>query len=244
VKNAVLLLVLIFVFAACRVARSADVGPTRLDTTEQRAQACIPCHGKEGRAAVDGYYPRIAGKPAGYLLNQLINFRDGRRYFPMMNYLTDRQREDYFKELAEYFASQHLPYAAPLPPKVASSVLDRGRQLVTEGDRSLDLPACTDCHGSKLVGALPAVPGLVGVSQFYLDAQLSAWKNGSRRAQSPDCMAQIAQRLSTSDLGAVTAWLSSQVAPDNAFPEPQPSKPPMQCGSMPGSEVANVSPAS
>ena len=29
--------------------------------------ACTGCHGAEGRAASDGYYPRIAGKPAGYL---------------------------------------------------------------------------------------------------------------------------------------------------------------------------------
>ena len=28
--------------------------------------ACTTCHGKEGRAGPDGYYPRIAGKPAGY----------------------------------------------------------------------------------------------------------------------------------------------------------------------------------
>jgi hypothetical protein len=31
-----------------------------------------------GPRRADGYYPRIAGKPAGYLYNQLLNFRDGR----------------------------------------------------------------------------------------------------------------------------------------------------------------------
>ena len=45
----------------------------------ERVRACTACHGKEGRATSDGYYPRIAGKPAGYLYNQLVNFRDGRR---------------------------------------------------------------------------------------------------------------------------------------------------------------------
>ena len=49
------------------------------DTIAQRVVACTGCHGKEGRAAPDGYYPRIAGKPAGYLYNQLLHFRDGRR---------------------------------------------------------------------------------------------------------------------------------------------------------------------
>jgi cytochrome c553 len=37
--------------------------------------ACTLCHGKEGVAGTDGYYPRIAGKPAGYLYQQLLNFR-------------------------------------------------------------------------------------------------------------------------------------------------------------------------
>ncbi|RYF64304.1 MAG: hypothetical protein EOO29_42595, partial [Comamonadaceae bacterium] len=35
-----------------------------------RVLACTACHGKEGRATQEGYFPRIAGKPAGYLANQ------------------------------------------------------------------------------------------------------------------------------------------------------------------------------
>ena len=47
------------------------------NTMAQRMQACSVCHGKEGRATNAGYFPRIAGKPAGYLYNQLLNFRTG-----------------------------------------------------------------------------------------------------------------------------------------------------------------------
>ena len=47
------------------------------DTMAQRTLACTSCHGKEGRAGPDGYYPRIAGKPAGYLYAQLLHFREG-----------------------------------------------------------------------------------------------------------------------------------------------------------------------
>ena len=49
------------------------------DTLAQRLVPCTLCHGKEGRAASDGFYPRIAGKPAAYLLHQLDNFRGERR---------------------------------------------------------------------------------------------------------------------------------------------------------------------
>ena len=67
-----------------RVRRGAGAAPFE-DTIAQRVLACTGCHGKEGRAAPDGYYPRIAGKPAGYLFNQLRNFRDGRRHYELMN---------------------------------------------------------------------------------------------------------------------------------------------------------------
>jgi len=219
----------------CLVA--AAEGPRApLDSIAQRAQTCIPCHGKEGRATTEGYYPRIAGKPAGYLFNQLLNFREGRRYFPMMDYLTDRQREDYLRELAVYFASQELPYPPPRSTKASESALARGRQLVKEGDPTHDIARCDTCHGANLLGVAPAVPGLVGVSQDYLNGQIGAWKNGTRRAASPDCMAQIVQRLSPEDIDAVTAWLAAQTVPDDARPEEHFERsPPLTCGSIPDS---------
>jgi cytochrome c553 len=58
--------------AAQAPAQPSAAVPYRVpDTTAQRVQACTTCHGKEGRATNQGYFPRIAGKPAGYLYNQL-----------------------------------------------------------------------------------------------------------------------------------------------------------------------------
>ena len=37
------------------------------NTIAQRTLACTACHGPQGRAAPDGYYPRLAGKPVGTL---------------------------------------------------------------------------------------------------------------------------------------------------------------------------------
>jgi cytochrome c553 len=58
---------------------NARAAPAFVDTIAQRSLACAACHGKEGRATSEGYFPRIAGKPAGYLYNQLRNFHEGRR---------------------------------------------------------------------------------------------------------------------------------------------------------------------
>jgi cytochrome c553 len=215
-------------------AHAADTESTKLDTVAQRALPCLPCHGKEGRAGPDGYYPRIAGKPAEYLFNQLVNFRDGRRFFPMMNYLTERQQDAYLRELAEYFASQQLPFDAVSASDIPAAVFARGQKLVKEGDRSTDVPACSACHGDNLMGALPAVPGLLGVSRSYLDGQLAAWKNGLRHAKAPDCMAAIAKRMAPADIEAVTGWLATQIVPDGALPQASvPTPQPIQCGSIP-----------
>jgi cytochrome c553 len=213
---------------------AADAASTQLDTIAQRALPCTSCHGKEGRAAPDGYYPRIAGKPADYLINQLVNFRDGRRFFPMMIYLTERQTDSYLRELANHFASQQLPYESVSAAGVPAATLARGQRLVNEGDSSMSLPACSACHGGNLLGAQPAVPGLLGVSRSYLDAQLAAWKNGIRHAKPPDCMATIARRLSPSDIEAVTGWLATKEVPGGALPEASvPTPQPIQCGSIP-----------
>jgi cytochrome c553 len=96
--------------------------------------------------------------------------------------------------------------------------LARGRQLVTRGDTALKVPACIACHGERLSGALPAIPGLVGLPRDYINAQFGAWRNGSRHALAPDCMGTIATRLSLADVSAISAWLASEPLPADPSP--------------------------
>lgn len=193
------------------------------DTIAQRTLACTACHGKEGRAAPDGYYPRIAGKPAGYLYNQLLNFRDGRRHYGLMTRMVDPLSDKYLMEIAEYFSALDLPYPAPQAPGVPAAVLERGRVLAMQGDASSAdparrIPACVQCHGAALTGVAPNIPGLLGLPRDYLNAQLGAWRTRQRQAHAPDCMAQIANELRPEDVNAVTAWLAAQPVPPSAKP--------------------------
>ncbi|WP_240980075.1 c-type cytochrome [Ramlibacter agri] len=240
------------------VAAGAVAAPAPFeDTMGQRTLACTSCHGREGRAGPDGYYPRIAGKPAGYLYNQLLNFREGRRHYGLMAGLLDPLSNEYLAQIAHYFAQLDLPYPPPQRVDEAPEVLQRGRAIATNGDAERNLPACAHCHGHALTGVQPNVPGLLGLSRDYLNAQLGAWRTGQRRAHAPDCMAEIARRLSPEDLGAVTAFLASEALPANPRPvaeavsapapaatrhkgrkaapppPPAPEPPPMRCGSAP-----------
>jgi cytochrome c553 len=210
----------------------AHAAPRFEDTMAQRTLACTVCHGKEGRAGPDGYYPRIAGKPAGYLYNQLLNFRDGRRQYRLMTHLLEPLSDAYLLEIAQHFGQLQLPYAAPQPANLPADALQRGQQLAQQGDAAKQLPACAQCHGPALTGVQPNTPGLLGLSRAYLSAQLGAWRSGQRRAHAPDCMADVAQRLSPEDLTAVVGWLASQPLPAHPKPIgalPQPA--PVACGS-------------
>ncbi|MGQ3092479.1 MAG: c-type cytochrome [Roseateles sp.] len=219
-----------WLLAIAAVAAQAQPVP---DTLAQRAVACAGCHGKEGRAAPDGYYPRLAGKPAGYLYNQLLNFRDGRRDYGLMSELIAPLSDAYLKELAAHFASLDLPYPAPQTPTLGAAELARGEQLIRAGDAARHLPACTACHGERLTGARPGVPGLLGLSRDYLNGQLGAWRSGQRRAQAPDCMARIAKALTEPEINAITQFLAGQAVPADAHPAAAPPVPaPMRCGGL------------
>jgi cytochrome c553 len=217
-------------------AQAANTAPFE-DTIAQRTLACTACHGPQGRAAPDGYYPRLAGKPAGYLYNQLLNFRDGRRHYALMTQLVDPLTDAYLMEIAQYFSRLDVPYPAPLAPPAAADVLKRGEQLVKQGDTTRQLPACVQCHGAAMTGVVPNVPGLLGLPRDYLNSQLGAWKSGLRKAHTPDCMKAVVAKLSLEDINAVGSWLAAQPLPANTKPAlllaSSTAVSPLSCGSAP-----------
>ena len=227
--------------ALCAAPLSAQTpAPTRFaDDMAERTRACTACHGDQGRAGPDGYYPRLAGKPAGYLHNQLRNFAQGRRHYDLMARLVDPLTDAYLGEMALYFSKLQLPYPAPTANNaITPERLAKGQQLVTQGDASRGLPACTQCHGVRLTGVQPNVPGLLGLPLDYLNAQLGAWQTAQRRAHAPDCMAEIVKRMPAQDLIAVSSWLARQPLPaDTRAAETAPAGPALpealRCGSAP-----------
>jgi len=137
----------------------------------------------------------------------------------------------YLREIADHFAAQHPPAPPPARAAVGADVLERGRRIALGGDPARGVPACARCHGRALTGVTPAVPGLLGLPRDYLNAQLGAWRNGLRRAAAPDCMADVARRMSADDVAAVTAWLASRPPPADEAPAPAaPEPPPLRCG--------------
>jgi cytochrome c553 len=215
----------------CAAAQAAET-PNVPDTLQQRIAACTTCHGVHGEGTPGSmFFPRLAGKPAAYLLRQMQDFQNGLRNYAPMEYAVRHLRPDYMREIAEYFSAQQVAYVRSPAPAVGDAVLQRGAQLVTKGDPQLKIPACASCHGTELTGVEPSTPGLVGLPYDYISSQLGSWRTHTRATVKPDCMAVVAGRLRESDITAVAAWLASRDLPAQTRAQPAGSvEPPLPCG--------------
>ncbi len=224
-------------FSAFCAAQTPAAQPSAPDTMAARVKACAVCHGPQGEGTHNDYFPRLAGKPAGYLAEQLKNFRAGRRNYPPMNELVTYLSGDYLYEIAVYYSKlrpSHMPFEPSVSEPFSPSRFARGQMLAQEGDAAKGIPACIACHHQTLAGVQPSIPGLLGLSADYISAQLGAWRSGSRRAAAPDCMQAIAAHLSDADISAVARWLSMQVYHSDLAPAPAGSvQLSLQCGSVP-----------
>lgn len=185
----------------------------------QRIAACTACHGErgEGSAGTDAA-PRLAGKPAAYLALQLRYFQSGQRRHAAMSYMTRYLDADYMRAMADYFAHQDVPYPPATAPAATDEAMRRGEQLVNRGDTTRGVPSCVSCHGTRLSGVQPLIPGLTGLSASYVQAQMQSWRAHVRGAREADCMAVVANRMQPSDVPAVAAWLASRDVPAKAEP--------------------------
>lgn len=214
----------------CATAAFAD------DDIGERMAACAACHGRHGEGVRGAeYYPHLAGKPAGYLFEQLEGFRDGRRVNAQMSWLVQFADDAYLREIADYYAA--LPARAHAADTGAEQLTperrERAERLVREGDPARNVPACSACHGANLAGLEPGIPATVGLPADYIIAQFGHWRDGVRRAAAPDCMREVARAIAPEDIRAIAVWLSQQSNPEGTRPAPAGRfEPPKSCGAV------------
>ena len=68
------------------------------------ASNCANCHGTDGRSR--GIIPTLAGKDKATLVQQLIEFRDGKRPSTVMQQLAKGYSDAQIEAAAAYFAAQ------------------------------------------------------------------------------------------------------------------------------------------
>jgi len=78
------------------------------------AATCFTCHGADGRS-VGGIPPGLAGQNRDYLLQQLREFRDGKRPATIMHQHAKGYTDEQLQAIAGYFASVKPGPAQPAP---------------------------------------------------------------------------------------------------------------------------------
>ncbi len=177
---------------------------------------CLACHGANGEGMAAAGYPRLAGLSSLYLTEQLNAYIDGRRVNAIMSGIANPLSAQQIQSIADYFSA--LPASsAPSPSALDAAQSSLGRQLAERGDWDNGIPACFNCHASGGIGVQPAFPPIAGQPAAYIEAQIKAWKTGTRQG-SPQNLANalmysVAMRMDETQTKAVAAWLAAQPLP-------------------------------
>ncbi len=167
-----------------------------LDNGEEINETCAGCHGEYGEGGKQGQYPRLAGQPPQFLIDQLVLFRERKRpNLAMVEYVDERQMPDPdIQDIAAYLAAIELPTRlAPIdesaPDFDALARLKEAERVMqvprAEGDieagEKLYKRECASCHGRDGRGDVKAaVPMLAGQYTNYLWRQVDKYTAGIR----------------------------------------------------------------
>lgn len=177
-------------------------------------QACVSCHGVDGRGDAAAVFPRLAGQSEEYLLRTLTDFAAGRRRNPIMAPIASALSQGQRRDAAAYYASLQ-DQVWTRPPPSDGAVLQYGAALAAVGSATLGIQGCINCHGPAGRGLPPTTPYLAGQPASYLAARLTAWRDGAKAkdATPANIMAHVAGSMGEREIKAVSEYFA-QIPPD------------------------------
>jgi cytochrome c553 len=185
---------------ACASGASAVTGSVEAGAT--KSVTCQGCHGANG-VSQSPEWPNLAGLGADYIVQQLQQFKDGKRASPVMVPMTQSLAPDDMVDIAAYFNSLPNPTLGTDPSSGKA-----GEKLYRGGDAARGIPACLACHGAEGHGVEAAkFPSLHGQRSAYVSKQLHDYASGARTTGPNNIMPAIAKRLSEDDMSNVAAYV-------------------------------------
>jgi len=135
---------------------------------EKATTVCAACHGPDGNS-VNPLWPVLAGQTARYIYLELKDFKEGRRFDPLMSPMAANLSRDEMFELGEYFASQ----------KQKSSTFQVDSAKAEKGKQVADAALCTMCHLGGFTGQ-NEIPRVAGQHYEYIVKQLKDFRSKTR----------------------------------------------------------------
>ena len=172
------------------------------------AQVCAACHAADGNSPAAAN-PKLAGQFPEYLRKQLANFKPqagkkAERENAVMGGMVANLSDDDMRNVAAYYASQKLKPESAKSKELAA----RGQKLYRGGNAATGLAACAGCHGPEGAGIPGQYPRIAGQFAAYLEAQLVAFKSGTRSNDPNGMMRDVAARMSEAEIKAVAEYAS------------------------------------
>jgi cytochrome c553 len=137
------------------------------------------------------------------MVEQLQNFKDGKRSSPIMMPMAATLSAQDMADLAAYFDSLTNTGLETDP-----TYFRAGERLYRGGDKARGIPACMACHGPNGRGNEPAkFPELRGQHSHYVEKQLNDFASGARPAGPAGIMGNIAKTLSPDDIRNLSSYI-------------------------------------
>jgi cytochrome c553 len=193
----------IFAAAISGAVVSNAAAPTgNAESGAAKAAVCQACHGANGNSS-NPEWPSLAGLGADYIVEQLQNFKDGKRNNPIMMPMAAPLSAQDMADLGAYFDTLTNTGLEADP-----SYWQAGEKLYRGGDKARGIPACMACHGPTGRGNEPAkFPALRGEQSVYIAKQLNNYATGARPPGPGGIMPMIAKRLSPDDIRNVASYV-------------------------------------
>jgi cytochrome c553 len=184
------------------------------DAQTTATTVCAACHGPDGNS-FNGDWPKLAGQHPQYTIAQLNAFRCAATGQPkncvarssgnsalMVGQAANLTDAD-IAALADYYATQTLK-----PGVAAAALAAKGEKLYRGGNPTSAVPACAGCHGPNGRGnAAAKFPAIGGQHAQYVETQLRAFRDGSRRGDLNQMMRNLAANMTDDEIKAVASYV-------------------------------------
>lgn len=196
--------------AAAAAPAFAQSEPAKVDVAkgqEIASQVCVACHAIDGNSPTPAN-PILASQHPEYLFKQLSDYKvkegaqQAARANAIMAGFAAGLSEADMRNVAAYLSRQ------PMKPAVATNqdIVEAGQRIYRMGIPEKKVPACAGCHSPTGAGIPAQYPRLGGQYAEYTDAQLVAFRQGTR-TNNPE-MTAIAARLSDAEIKAVSEYIA------------------------------------
>jgi cytochrome c553 len=192
--------------ASASVAFAADAAKPAAKPDLAKGQAtstnvCAACHTNDGSRGSPAN-PIIQGQHPEYLVKQLSEFKAGKRVSPIMQGMAAALSDDDMKNVAAFYAGKQ---AKPGFAKNKEFV-ELGEKIYRGGIADRSVPACAGCHSPNGAGIPAQYPRLAGQHADYTEAQLVAFRSGTRKNSVP--MTGVAAKMNDREIKAVADYIA------------------------------------